>query len=175
MNKNEPISFKYNINALILLRRGRTLASKKFRRNSMLIKLRIGLADISSLKAHEHIDGDRLKALKNEIWFDGVIKKPIVVDEKTNVIIDGHHRVEALRLIGCRKIPVCYIDYKCPYIGLEPTSKEMKITKDKVLKAALTNNPFEPKSTWHYIKFPKTIKHISCIQKRVDIPLDILK
>lgn len=149
--------------------------SKKFLRNSMPVKFRICLVDISNLKAHERVDEMRLKALKDEIWFDGIIKKPIVVDEKTNVIIDGHHRVEALRLIGCRKIPVCYVDYSCSRIGLESTAKGVEITKEKVLEAALNNNPFEPKSTWHYIKFPKTVKHISCIQKRVDIPLEILK
>jgi len=151
------------------------LASKKSPKNSIPIKIRICLADISSLKAHEHTDERRLKALRDEIWFDGIIKKPIVVDEKTNVIIDGHHRVEALRLIGCTKIPVCYVDYRCPHIGLEATSKDVEITKERVLEAALNNNPFKPKSTWHYIKFPKTIKHISCIQRRVDIPLKTLK
>jgi ParB-like chromosome segregation protein Spo0J len=141
----------------------------------MLIKTRICIADISSLKAHERVDENRLKALKDEIWFDRIIKKPIVVDEKTNMIIDGHHRVEALKLIGCTKIPVCYVDYTCDIIGLKSMIKNLEITKDKVLEAALNNNPFKPKSTWHYIRFSKLIKHISCIQRRVDIPLESLK
>ncbi len=117
----------------------------------------------------------RLKALKDEIWFDGIIKKPIVVDEKTNVIIDGHHRVEALRLLGCEKIPVCYVDYMCDKINLKTTANGFEITKNKVIRVALNNSPFGPKSTWHYVKLSRNIRHISCIQKRVDIPLESLK
>ncbi len=151
------------------------MTSRRSNRNNMLIKTRICLADISSLKAHERIDENRLKVLKDEIWLDGIIKKPIVVDEKTNTIIDGHHRVEALKMIGCTKIPVCYVDYTCDIIGLKSMIKNMDITKEKVLEAALKNNPFKPKSTWHYIRFPNLIRHISCIQKRVDISLESLK
>jgi len=151
------------------------LASRRSGRNNIPIKTRICLADISSLKAHEQTDSIRLKALKDEIYFDGIIKKPIVVDEKTNVIIDGHHRVEALKLLGCMRIPVCYVDYMCDKIDLKSTVKDAKITKDRVIEAALNNNPFNPKSTWHYVKLSNNIKHISCIQRRVDIPLESLK
>jgi len=149
------------------------LVSKK--NNNALIRTRICLVDISSLKAHERTDSFRLKALKDEIWSDGFLKRPIVVDEKTNVIIDGHHRVEALRLLGCVKIPVCYVDYMCDKIGLKAMVKNIEITKDKVIEAALNNNLFDPKSTWHYVKLSNNIKHISYIQRRIDIPLESLK
>ncbi|MEM2341514.1 MAG: ParB N-terminal domain-containing protein [Candidatus Bathyarchaeia archaeon] len=149
------------------------MVSKK--NNNALIRTRICLVDISSLKAHERTDSFRLKALKDEIWSDGFLKRPIVVDEKTNVIIDGHHRVEALRLLGCVKIPVCYVDYMCDKIGLKAMVKNIEITKDKVIEAALNNNLFDPKSTWHYVKLSNNIKHISYIQRRIDIPLESLK
>jgi len=149
------------------------LVSKK--NNNALIRTRICLVDISSLKAHERTDSFRLKALKDEIWSDGFLKRPIVVDEKTNVIIDGHHRVEALRLLGCVKIPVCYVDYMCDKIGLKAMVKNIEITKDKVIEAALNNNLFDPKSTCHYVKLSNNIKHISYIQRRIDIPLESLK
>lgn len=139
------------------------------------IKLRICLVNISSLKPHERTNGARLKALKDEILLDGVLKRPIVIDEKTKVIIDGHHRVEALRLLGCTRIPVCCVDYTCDRIGLKSNSRNMEITKDKVIEAALNNNPFDPKSTWHYLKIKSGIRHISCIQARIDIPLILLK
>jgi len=151
------------------------LPSRRSGRDSVPIKTRICLADISSLKAHERTDSLRLKSLKDEIYFDGIIKKPIVVDEKTNVIIDGHHRAEALKMLGCVRIPVCYVDYMHNKIDLKSTARNKKITKDKVIEAALNNSPFNPKSTWHYVKLPNNIKHISCIQKRVDIPLESLK
>ncbi|MEM1507016.1 MAG: ParB N-terminal domain-containing protein [Candidatus Bathyarchaeia archaeon] len=149
------------------------MASKK---NNAPIKTRVCIVEISSLKPHERTDSFRVKALKDEIWLDGVLKKPIVVDEKTNVIIDGHHRVEALRLLGYTKVPVCYVDYMCDKIGLKSTAKDnIEITKDRVIEAALRNSPFGPKSTWHYLSLERGIKHISFIERRVDMPLDSLK
>lgn len=151
------------------------MASKKSNKNSIPIKFRICFTEISSLRAHERTDSIRLRSLCKEILSDGILKKPIVVDEKTNTIIDGHHRVEALRLLGCTKIPICYVDYMCKNIGLKTTNKNIVITKEKVIEAALTNNPLSPKSTWHYIKLSNKIRHISCIQKRVDMPLEALR
>lgn len=154
---------------------GFKLASKKSNKNSIPIKFRICFTEISSLRPHECTDSTRLRNLCKEILLDGILKKPIVVDEKTNTIIDGHHRVEALRLLGYTKIPVCYVDYMCENIGLKTTAKNTVITKEKVIEAALANNPFRPKSTWHYIKLSSNIRHISYIQKRVDMPLETLK
>lgn len=143
--------------------------------NSLPIKFRIKLVRISELKFHECTDAVRLTALRDEILSDGVLKRPIVIDDSTKVIIDGHHRAEALRLLGCKRIPACCVDYTCEKIGLKPNPIEAKITKDKVIEAALKNNPFKPKSTWHYIRFENGIRHISCIQKRIDMPLSSLK
>jgi ParB-like chromosome segregation protein Spo0J len=145
------------------------------RNNDAPIKFRICLVNISSLRPHERIDASRLRSLKNEIFSDGFLKKPIVVDEKTNVIIDGHHRVEVLHLLGCIKIPVCYVEYMDNKIGLRSNIRDIEITKDKVIEAALNKNLFDPKSTWHYIRLKNGVKHISHIQKRIDFPLESLK
>ncbi|MEM2321510.1 MAG: ParB N-terminal domain-containing protein [Candidatus Bathyarchaeia archaeon] len=139
------------------------------------IKFHIRLVDISELKFHERTESNRLKSLKDEIYSDGILKKPIVIDGTTRVIIDGHHRAEALRLLGCKKIPVCCVDYTRDEIGLKSNPEGAEITKDKVIEAALKNSPFKPKSTWHYIKFKNGIRHISYIQKRIDMPLKSLK
>lgn len=139
------------------------------------IKFRIRLVKISDLKFHEYTDYNRLKSLKDEICSDRVLKRPIVIDEATKVIIDGHHRAEALRLLGCKRIPACCVDYTCDKIGLKSNPEDVEITKDKVIEAALKNTPFKPKSTWHYIKLNNNIRHISCIQKRIDIPLRSLE
>ncbi|MEM2273217.1 MAG: ParB N-terminal domain-containing protein, partial [Candidatus Bathyarchaeia archaeon] len=130
--------------------------------NTIPIKFRIRLVNISDLKSHESTDSIKLKSLKDEIFSDGVLKRPIVIDDKTKVIIDGHHRVEALRLLGCTRIPACCVDYTCNKIGLKSNLENIEITKDKVIGAALNNCPFGPKSTWHYIKFENGIRHISC-------------
>lgn len=168
----DPKRFKYYIKTQLLTVMVIHLTSKN---NTVPIKFRIRLVNISELKSHECTDRVRLKSLKDEIYSDGVLKRPIVIDDKTKIIIDGHHRVEALRLLGCTRIPACCVDYTCDKIGLKSNLKNTEITKDKVIEAALNNCPFNPKSTWHYIRLGKSIRHISYIQKRVDIPLTSLK
>ena len=135
----------------------------------------VSIVEISRLKGHERTDEVRLRNLRDEIKSDGMLMRPIVVDEKTNVILDGHHRMEALGLLGCSRIPVCYVDYNSERIGVLCMNKDLEITKSKVIEAALKDEPFPPKSTWHYITSSKTLNHVSYIQRRVDIPLADLR
>jgi len=135
----------------------------------------VSIVEISRLKGHERTDEVRLRNLRDEIRSDGMLMRPIVVDEKTNVILDGHHRIEALILLGCSRIPVCYVDYNSERIGVLCMNKDLEITKSKVIEAALKDEPFPPKSTWHYITSSKTLNHVSYLQRRVDIPLTDLK
>ena len=107
-----------------------------------------------------------------EIKMDGLLMKPIVVDAKTKVVLDGHHRLEALRQLGCSKIPVYYVNYGSEKIGVMSMVKGLEITKARVIEAALEENPFPPKTTWHYLSTSsKILDHISSIQKRTDTPL----
>ncbi|MEM2875728.1 MAG: ParB N-terminal domain-containing protein [Candidatus Bathyarchaeia archaeon] len=147
----------------------------KSKKASSFNDVKVFIVDIDELKGHEMTDEKRLKALKDEIESDGILKRPIVVDEKTSVVLDGHHRMGALRLLGCSKIPVYYVNYESEKIGVKSVSEGLEITKRKVIDAALRGELFPPKSTWHYVTFSKTMRHISYIQRRVDIPLEDLK
>lgn len=69
------------------------------------------LVKISELKIHEEIDPMHLEELKKEIITEGFIKDPIIVDRNSNIVLDGHHRLTILKLLGYSKIPVYYVDY----------------------------------------------------------------
>ncbi|KKR88535.1 MAG: Transcriptional regulator [Candidatus Gottesmanbacteria bacterium GW2011_GWA2_41_12] len=58
------------------------------------------------LKQHEKIRNNRLKQLVREIRNDGYIKDPIIADENTMIILDGHHRYNSLLLLGLSSSPV---------------------------------------------------------------------
>lgn len=77
------------------------------------------LLEIDKLKSHEEIIPEKLNSLIDEIKRDGVIKEPVIVDKETLVVLDGHHRVEALRKLGCRLIPVLLVNYFDPSIRVE--------------------------------------------------------
>jgi ParB-like chromosome segregation protein Spo0J len=135
----------------------------------------IRIVEISLLRGHEGLDTQRLDNLKAEIKSDGILKRPIAVDMNTNVVLDGHHRIGALRLLGCSKIPVLFVDYKSPKIGVKTAKNGKKYQKQRVIEAALKGKLLPPKSTWHYVTFSKKIAHISKIQKRVNVPLKDLR
>jgi hypothetical protein len=133
------------------------------------------IVEIALLKGHERLDAKRLADLKAEIESDGMLKKPIVVDVNTNVVLDGHHRIGALQALGCSKIPVIFVDYRSPKIGVKTSENGEEYSKHKVVETALKGELLPPKSTWHYITFSEKIAHISKIQKPVNIPLKELK
>jgi nucleoside phosphorylase len=71
----------------------------------------LNLRSLEVLKGHEMTDPIHLDRLMAEILRDGYQRDPIIVDDRTNVIIDGHHRVEIFKRIGLRKIAVFPTDY----------------------------------------------------------------
>ncbi len=74
-------------------------------------KKRIELLPLRELIPHEDVVSDRLAILLRDLASRKIIEKPVIVDEKTHVIIDGHHRYNALRILGVRFIPVVLANY----------------------------------------------------------------
>jgi ParB-like chromosome segregation protein Spo0J len=58
------------------------------------------------LKEHERTIKKHLFELTNQIKKNGFIDNPIVVDKNTMIILDGHHRFNALKMIGLSSSPV---------------------------------------------------------------------
>ncbi len=129
------------------------------------------LVDIDKLHLHEYTDLDNLAKLFRDIVQKGVIEHPIVADRGTNVVLDGNHRVTVLKLIGCQYVPTVYVDYTSPDIIVESWGEGKRYSKEDVIRAGLSNKKLPPKSTRHMIRINDEYHHISCIQRRVDIPI----
>jgi hypothetical protein len=130
---------------------------------------------IEELKEHEEIRPDYLETLKNEILSDGILKMPICVDKKTCIILDGHHRLHALKRLGCKKIPVVLVDYQSPGIKVIPWREGEMITKEKIIDTALSGKRMPSKTSKHMIILEGEWTHISAIEMTIDIPLEKLK
>jgi len=78
--------------------------------------LQIKLEELDKVHIHEEIIPELLDSLAAEIKSSGVMKHPIIADANTLVVLDGMHRVAALRKIRCRYIPVCLVDYNSPKV-----------------------------------------------------------
>jgi len=59
------------------------------------LELKITLVETSKLYIHEEIIPESLARLVDKIKSEGVWTDPIIVDEKTMVVLDGMHRVAA--------------------------------------------------------------------------------
>ena len=112
------------------------------------------LVEINRLKSHEEVRSELLESLVAEIKKDGFLMKPVLVDNKHYVILDGHHRFEALKLLGCKRIPVYLVDYYDDSISLTtwPEAKHKNVSKDDVIEMAKSGRLFPPKTTRHIVK-----------------------
>ncbi|MEM2472720.1 MAG: ParB N-terminal domain-containing protein [Sulfolobales archaeon] len=63
------------------------------------------------MKPHEESIYDRIQQVRLSLLKTGVLRRPLIIDEKTGVIIDGTHRYEALKSIGVCRVPVVGVDY----------------------------------------------------------------
>jgi ParB-like nuclease domain. len=75
------------------------------------IEIGITLKRVEDLRPHEEVDIRHLTGIMHALITLQLIRHPIIVDKHTNVILDGAHRFEALKRIGCKTIPVSLMDY----------------------------------------------------------------
>lgn len=132
------------------------------------------LVELDDLRPHENVDPRRVARLKAEIERDNMLKLAIAVDVHTRVILDGHHRLAVLRQIGCKRIPVTYVDYSNPLIEVFSRNK-CPLTKNEIVQAGLSGRLYPPKTSKHIVRFSKKTKHISAIEERVNVPLRLLR
>ena len=118
--------------------------------------LRFAVVELRRLRGHERIRLTLLEELSEQIRRDGVLKRPILVADRDFVILDGHHRAEALRKLGCVRIPAYLVDYRSDIVklGTWPDASVSVVSKEEVLRRGLHNDPFPPKTTRHTVAVP---------------------
>lgn len=91
----------------------RTMIKEGYRELSVLtkVKVKLGYVDPGILKPHEKYIESRVETLLESIRRTGYLLRPLIVDEITGSVVDGAHRLEALKRIGVSRIPVVMVDY----------------------------------------------------------------
>jgi len=117
---------------------------------------RFAVVELVRLHGHERIRPALLKELTEHIRRDGFLKRPILVADGDFVILDGHHRAEAVRSLGCAKIPTYLVDYESDlvHLGTWPDATVPVVSKQEVIRRGLTQDPFPPKTTRHTLSVP---------------------
>ncbi|MCI4323712.1 MAG: ParB N-terminal domain-containing protein [Thermoplasmata archaeon] len=109
------------------------------------------LVPIHALHIHEEIDPSTVREVTVSIRTEGVVREPILVAEGSLVVLNGHHRVAALRELGVARVPAWVVPYEDPRIRLERWSPGPELTKAEVVQRAQANDPFPPKTTRHRV------------------------
>jgi L-serine kinase (ADP) len=111
----------------------------------------IALVPAEKLLAHEQVVRPRVDDLVRIIRREQVVRLAIVADAASYVVLDGHHRLTALRELGCKRVPALLVDYHRPDIRVGTwRANEAPPTKEEVLRHAEAGKLFPPKSTRHF-------------------------
>ncbi len=112
------------------------------------------LMDAHLLKPHEQSIPELLKETTEVIGMEGYVRTPVLVEDRHFIILDGHHRYQALVDLGCKRIPVYLMDYFQEDIQVEtwPGAILDHVTKDQVIQTVLDGELFPPKTTRHVLK-----------------------
>ena len=121
-----------------------------------------------TLKDHEEVIPSNLEKRVSKMMNKGFYK-PIVIDNDSKVILDGHHKWTAAKLLDLDLVPVIIVDYlqdDTVLVDVWPESGRQHITKQEVLEMGISDMVFPPKTSRHI--FPFTLPSFS-------IPLDDLR
>ncbi len=120
----------------------------------------VRIIPVDKLIGHERVSLRKCERILKDLKNNGIIHQPVVVDKKTLVILDGHHRVAVLKKIGIKKVPVILVNYHSKNIQVYLRRKNilMDLIKYTVINKALSSDLLPKKTTRHVINYrPKKI------------------
>jgi hypothetical protein len=105
---------------------------------------------------------DRVRALAQEIRAAGAFYPPVLVDDATRVILDGHHRWHASSLLGLAVLPCYAVDYRGDAaIRVISRRTEIAVTKDDVIAMGLSGRTYPYKTTRHVYDLPEAVEPVA--------------
>lgn len=141
-----------------------------------MVTARFALVPIRDLKTHEEAEPDRVRRVVRQMRSAGVVKKAIVVDSKSMVVLDGVHRLRALQMLGCFRAPAWLIDYSDEDVVVLSKDRKSPVPKELVVDAATRGPKLPPKTTRHMVKGKDgKLVHISKLEGEVSVPLSTLR
>src|SRR5207249_2397343 len=121
------------------------------------IPILITLRKTSDLKPHEEAVAADLKTLVEALRANPVLRHPIIADRRTGIVLDGTHRLAAIKQLRCNFIPSALVDYDDPQITIEKWFRQFSgsnvrnLEKKEVVETVKKGKLFPPKSTRHLV------------------------
>jgi len=105
----------------------------------------------------KHLDNVSKMILKTN-----TMNRPLIIDKKYKIVLDGSHRYAFLYNHGYKLAPVIEVDYdnESIFVGNHLHHRflydeDKKITKKEVIHRALKNKLYNPRTTRHFFPFRK--------------------
>lgn len=120
------------------------------------------MVNLDELKPHEEIIDAIVGSLANELLSEGELRDPLVVDQEDYVILDGMHRFSSLKLLKCRFVPCCLVNYDSPLIKVGAWFRLFKVQEaetvaERLLKDAGLKYSAHKVDSWKNSYAPQTI------------------
>jgi L-serine kinase (ADP) len=90
-----------------------------FQIHNAKIPIVLALRRSDDLRPHEETVPEDLDAIVRALQSDPVLRHPIIADSTSGAVLDGTHRLAALRQLGCQAIPAALIDYQNPLVQID--------------------------------------------------------
>lgn len=78
----------------------------------------VELIEVGSIVQHEDVERERLSDVLRSIKLSKYLEKPIIVDDRKGIVIDGHHRLSALLILGVKVVPAVIAKYSTDIIDI---------------------------------------------------------
>lgn len=120
------------------------------------------LVPMSSLRPLERVLPSHFANLEEMIFKDGFINKPLLIDSRHNIVLDGSHRYAFLLKYGFELAPVIKVnyDFESVFVGNRLRHRfvvddQLKLNKDEIKTRALNEDLLPPRTTRHFFPFRK--------------------
>ena len=90
------------------------------------------IREVKALCNHEQVISSNLKRLKEAMLNIGHLVDPLIVDQKTGVVLDGNHRLKVLDIIECPHAVCQTVDYLSDDISVGTWYPSVELTADQV-------------------------------------------
>lgn len=127
--------------------------------------LKITFISPNDLKPTEKFNQERVDELVEKIMEGNKWTMPLIVEKNNLVIMDGHHRHQAAKILRINKIPCILLTYDNPLLQLSSRIDNITIDGEKIIEAGLSGVPLEYKATKHDLKIE---------QNAINLPLDYI-
>ena len=128
--------------------------------------IEVMLVELDKMLPTEEVEPAFVDTLVAGMRVSGVWTHPLLLEERTLAILDGHHRFEAAKRIGLRWVPAVRVSYSDPRIHLESWRPGLRFEPDDILDCAREGRLLPHKSTRHMTEFvlPQVRVLISTLQ-----------